>query len=187
MRIYTKTGDSGETGLVGGSRVSKDHIRVEAYGDVDELNAVIGYARSIGSDPELDSFLEFSQSALFELGAELATPSGGEQRSSGIRSEDISYLENLIDKFEEELPALKSFILPGGTPFAAALHLARTVCRRAERHAVMVVHAGEQVEQAPLIFLNRLSDALFVAARLACSRAGEGDVPWTARGTKSDG
>ena len=182
MRIYTKTGDTGETGLVGGSRVSKDHVRVEAYGDVDELNAVIGQARSLGGDPELDDFLAFSQSVLFELGAELATPSGGDQRSSGICQEDIERVETIIDTFQEELPALKSFILPGGTPFAASLHLARTVCRRAERHAVMVVHAGEEVAQEPLIFLNRLSDALFVLARIACHRAGEGDVAWTARG-----
>ena len=182
MRIYTKTGDTGETGLVGGSRVSKDHVRVEAYGDVDELNAVIGQARSLGSDPELDEFLSFSQSVLFELGAELATPSGGKQRSSGIREEDIDRVEKIIDKLQAELPPLKSFILPGGTPLAASLHLARTVCRRAERHAVMVVHAGEEVAQEPLMFLNRLSDALFVLARIACHRAGEADVAWTARG-----
>lgn len=182
MRIYTKTGDAGETGLVGGSRVTKDHVRVEAYGDVDELNAVIGQARSLGSDPELDDFLAFSQSVLFELGAELATPSGGKQRSSGICQDDITRVETVIDKLEEELPPLKSFILPGGTQFAASLHLARTVCRRAERHAVMVVHAGEEVAEEPLVFLNRLSDALFVLARVACLRAGEPDVAWTARG-----
>ncbi|MBT6432545.1 MAG: cob(I)yrinic acid a,c-diamide adenosyltransferase [Deltaproteobacteria bacterium] len=182
MRIYTKTGDAGETGLVGGSRVTKDHVRVEAYGDVDELNAVIGQARSIGNDPELDEFLAFSQSVLFELGAELATPSGGKQRSSGICQDDITRVEKVIDKLEEELPPLKSFILPGGTQFAASLHLARTVCRRAERHAVMVVHAGEEVADEPLVFLNRLSDALFVLARVACLRAGEPDVAWTARG-----
>ena len=182
MRIYTKTGDAGETGLVGGSRVTKDHVRVEAYGDVDELNAVIGQARSLGSDPELDDFLAFSQSVLFELGAELATPSGGKQRSSGICQDDIARVETVIDKLEEELPPLKSFILPGGTQFAASLHLARTVCRRAERHAVMVVHAGEEVAEEPLVFLNRLSDALFVLARVACLRAGEPDVAWTARG-----
>ena len=182
MRIYTKTGDAGETGLVGGTRVSKDHVRVEAYGDVDELNAVIGQARSLGSDPELDNFLAFTQSVLFELGAELATPSGKDQKSSGIREDDIARVEKIIDKLQDELPPLKSFILPGGTPFAASLHLARTVCRRAERHAVMVVHAGEQVADEPLIFLNRLSDALFVLARIACHRAGESDVPWLARG-----
>jgi len=186
MRIYTKTGDCGETGLVGGSRVSKDHVRVEAYGDVDELNAVIGQARSLGSDPELDDFLNFTQLVLFELGAELATPSGGEQRSSGIRPEDISRLETMIDKLEEGLPPLKSFILPGGTAFASSLHLARTVCRRAERHTVMVVHAGEEVSEQLLVFLNRLSDALFVLARTACLRAGESDVAWTARGRASE-
>ena len=183
MRIYTKTGDAGETGLVGGSRVSKDHVRVEAYGDVDELNAVIGQARSLGSDPELDEFLAFSQSVLFELGAELATPTGGKQRSSGICQADIERVESMIDRLQAELTPLKTFILPGGTPFAASLHLARTVCRRAERKAIMVVHAGEEVAQDPLIFLNRLSDALFVLARIACHRAGEPDVPWLARGT----
>ena len=183
MRIYTKTGDAGETGLVGGSRVAKDHVRVEAYGDVDELNAVIGQARSLGNDPELDDGLAFTQSVLLELGAELATPSGGKQRSSGITSADIERAESLIDKLQAELTPLKTFILPGGTPFAASLHLARTVCRRAERKAVMVVHSGEEVAQEPLIFLNRLSDALFVLARIACHRAGEPDVPWTARGT----
>ncbi len=182
MRIYTKTGDAGETGLVGGSRVSKAHVRVEAYGDVDELNAVIGQARSLGSDPELDEFLAFSQSVLFELGAELATPTGGKQRSSGICQEDIEQVETIIDKLQAELTPLKTFILPGGTPFASSLHLARTVCRRAERKAIMVVHAGEEVAQEPLIFLNRLSDALFVLARIACHRAGEPDVPWLARG-----
>ena len=154
MRIYTKTGDAGETGLVGGSWVAKDHVRVEAYGDVDELNAAIGYARTLGEDRELDELLFFMQSALFELGAELATPSGGKQRSSGVNQADIHRLETTIDKLDEELPALRSFILPGGTPFAAALHLARTVCRRAERRVIQMTHAGEEVAVEPLVFLR---------------------------------
>jgi cob(I)alamin adenosyltransferase len=181
VRIYTRTGDEGDTGLFGGGRVPKDDPRVEAYGAVDELNAFIGMARSIELMPRIDEILAPVQRDLFGLGAILATPDLDkmQEQLAKTRIDDarISQLERAIDAGEDELEPLKAFILPGGTPKAAALHVARTVCRRAERR---VVHLQQTVELPPLVtvYLNRLSDLLFVLARVANRRAGAGEVTW---------
>ncbi|HET7549983.1 MAG TPA: cob(I)yrinic acid a,c-diamide adenosyltransferase [Gemmatimonadaceae bacterium] len=181
MKIYTKTGDKGETGLFGGGRVSKSHPRVEAYGDIDELNAVIGLARSIEMMPRIDEVLAPVQRDLFSLGALLATPNHDKVRQqlekARIDEGRISELERAIDDGEAELEPLTAFILPGGTPKSAALHVARTVCRRAERK---VISLGSEVEVPPVVvkYLNRLSDLLFVLARVANRRAGAPEVIW---------
>lgn len=179
MKIYTKTGDRGETGLFGGPRVRKSDPRVEAYGDVDELNAAIGLVRAGVEDPELDAELGRIQAELFCVGAELATPHGARARSA-IPPVDPAWtarLERAIDAWEAELPALTRFVLPGGTRTAAALHVARTVCRRAERRAVTLA-AEAEVEDEVLAYLNRLSDLLFVAARVANHRARRDEPTW---------
>jgi cob(I)alamin adenosyltransferase len=177
MKIYTKTGDAGETGLFAGGRVAKDNLRVETYGAVDELNAVIGLARTVAAG-DLAAALARISSELFSLGADLATPLDA-ATAWIVRVDDTltARLETEIDRFETELPPLTNFILPGGAPVAAQLHLARTVCRRAERRAVQLARA-EPVNDAALRYLNRLSDWLFVAARLANHRAGRPDEPW---------
>jgi cob(I)alamin adenosyltransferase len=181
MKIYTKTGDTGETGLFGGGRVPKDDIRVDAYGDVDELNAVLGMARCIEIMPRIDEVLVPVQRDLFAIGALLATPDREKMalhlEKARIDEARITELEHAIDDAEQELEPLKAFIIPGGTPKAAALHLARTVCRRAERHVVRLQH---EVDLPPLavMYLNRLSDLLFTLARLANRRAGAGEVTW---------
>ena len=181
MKIYTKTGDTGDTGLFGGGRVPKDDPRVEAYGDVDELNAVIGMARAIELMPRVDEVLVPLQRDLFAIGALLATPDREKmaQHLEKARIDDrrIAELEQAIDDAESELEPLRAFILPGGTPKAAALHVARTVCRRAERHVVQLQHAVE-LPSLVVIYLNRLSDLLFTLARLANKRAGAGEVTW---------
>ena len=188
MRIYTRTGDTGETGLFGGQRVGKDALRVEAFGTVDELNAVLGIALSQGLEPELHDLLSSIQSDLFAVGADLATPDDeatrkGRIRISRIGAERPSRLETLIDRYEAELLPLQSFILPGGHPLAATLHLARAICRRAERCCVRL--AREQtapdasgVNPEIVRYLNRLSDLLFVLARVANHRHGMPDIPW---------
>jgi cob(I)alamin adenosyltransferase len=176
VKIYTKTGDGGETGLFGGQRVPKDALRVHAYGTVDECNAAVGLARAAGLDRALDGLLAQVQSQLFVVGADLATP--GERTSIPRVSEaEALFLEGAIDELEAGLEPLRQFILPGGTPGAAQLHVARTVCRRAERWAVSLAQA-EPINGRALIYLNRLSDFLFVAARAANARAGVPDVPW---------
>lgn len=181
MKIYTKTGDQGSTGLFGGGRVPKDDIRVEAYGDVDELNAVIGVARSVEPMPRVDEVLVPIQRDLFAIGALLATPDRDKMalhlQKARIDEARIVELERAIDDGEAELEPLTAFIIPGGTPKAAALHVARTVCRRAERH---VVRLQRDVELPPLavIYLNRLSDLLFTLARVASRRGGAGEVTW---------
>lgn len=180
MKIYTKTGDKGETALFGGQRVSKGHLRVEAYGTVDELNACLGVARAAGQLP-FDTLLETIQSTLFELGAELATPPSRERRPSQLDDRDIELLENAIDEHESALEPLTSFILPGGTPAAAALHLARTVCRRAERFVVTLRNREPETSEVALRYLNRVGDLLFVLARRANAVEGHGDVPWRSR------
>ena len=180
-KIYTKTGDTGDTGLFGGGRVGKDHPRVEAYGDIDELNAVLGMARAVEMMPRIDEVLVPVQRDLFAIGALLATPNRDKMREqlakARVDDERIAQLERAIDACDAELEPLRAFILPGGTPKAAALHVARTVCRRAERR---VVALQEEAELPPLvvIYLNRLSDLLFVLARLANRRAGAGEVTW---------
>ncbi len=179
MKIYTKTGDAGETGLFGGPRVKKSDARVDAYGEVDELNAAVGAVRAIVEDPEIDAQLARVQEELFCVGAELATPHGAKARSA-LPPVDAAWAERLeaaIDGWDAELPSLRHFVLPGGTRTAAALHLARTVCRRAERRVVALA-AQAEVEPAVLVYLNRLSDFLFVAARIANARARRGEPLW---------
>ena len=179
MKIYTKTGDDGQTGLFAGPRVSKDDPRIEAYGTVDELNAVLGLARCQSLPPEIDTILARLQNELFDLGAELATPNPKARGTDLISAAHIEALEKAIDHFDADLPPLKTFILPGGTPSAAWLHLARTVCRRGERRLVaLMTQAGEQIAPLPLVYLNRLSDLLFVLARAANQTAGKPDVRW---------
>ena len=183
MRIYTKTGDEGETGLLGGGRVGKDDARVQAYGDVDELNATIGFAASLEPPQFESSLLQSIQRDLFTIGAELATPDptklGKALARSGaaIGASDVGALEDVIDNHEATLEPLKNFILPGGTPKAAAFHVARTVCRRSER-AVVALSRQQQINPAIIHYLNRLSDLLFVLARSVNARAGRPDVTW---------
>lgn len=174
MKIYTKTGDKGETSLVYGMRVAKDAPRVEAYGTCDEANSVIGAALSLLPEStdwsELREVLHSIQTKLFHIGAELATPEGKKVRWP-IQEEDVLYLEQQIDKLDETLPPLANFILPGGHPAAATLHIARTVVRRAERSAVRIMET-EQINEIALKYLNRLSDYLFVAARYVNNKTG---------------
>jgi len=181
MKIYTKTGDGGETGLFGGGRVSKDHPRVEAYGDVDELNAAIGLARSIEMMPRIDEILVPLQRDLFAIGALLATPDREKMKKqlekASIDERRIAELEHAIDDGDRELEPLKAFIVPGGTPKAAALHVARTVCRRAERR-VIALPSTEEIPPIVVVYLNRLSDLLFTLSRVANRRAGAGEVTW---------
>jgi cob(I)alamin adenosyltransferase len=179
VKIYTKTGDAGDTGLFGGPRVRKSDARVEAYGDVDELNAAVGVVRAGVEDPEVDGLLARVQDELFCIGAELATPAEAKARSAipPVDARWVERLEAAIDAWTAELPPLTRFVLPGGTRTAAALHLARCVCRRAERRVVGLAAATE-VSPIALAYLNRLSDLLFVAARLANHRARKGEVEW---------
>ncbi len=185
MKIYTKTGDAGETGTFRGPRVSKDAPRIEAYGTVDELNACLGQARCGELPAEIDSLLRQIQNDLFDVGAELATPDAESKGMLTIGAPQIARLEAAIDRFEADLPKLEHFILPGGVPGAAGLHVARTVCRRAERRVVtLMAQPGENVAGDLLIYLNRLSDLLFVLARAANAAAGEPDVVWTHRDSR---
>jgi cob(I)alamin adenosyltransferase len=181
MKIYTKTGDSGETGLFGGGRVGKDHPRVEAYGDVDELNASLGLVRALEPMPRIDEVIVPIQRDLFAIGALLATPDREKMRASleKARLDDsrIRELEVAIDQCEAELEPLRSFIVPGGTAKAASLHVARTVCRRAERR-VVALQKDEELPAIVVVFLNRVSDLLFMLARVANRRAGAGEVSW---------
>lgn len=177
MKIYTKTGDDGETGLFGGPRVRKDAPRIEAYGAVDELNAVLGLARAETLPPDMDALLASIQNGLFDLGAELATPEPAKMGVSTVGASQIAKLETAIDHYEATLPALKQFVLPGGSRAAAALHIGRTVCRRAERRAITLATV-EPISAQLIIYLNRLSDLLFVLARAANQSAGLPDVPW---------
>ena len=174
MKIYTRGGDSGETSLFGGDRVAKNDPRIEAYGTVDELNSFIGLARATWASSPIDVQLGAIQADLFEIGAQLAAP--GSDRFPGVNRRRIDELEQAIDSMQSELPALTSFILPGGSLAAAQLHVARTVCRRAER---LIVSLGDS--KTTIAYLNRLSDYLFVAARLANLRHGTNDVPWSRR------
>lgn len=180
MKIYTTTGDQGETGLFGGRRVLKDHDRIEAYGAVDEINAFLGQARALGLASDLDAVLAHVQNDLFTIGGDLATPEEARVKQTQpleLRVDDIRRLEQAIDRLDAELPPLHQFILPGGTAIAAALHVARTVARRAERRVVSLAQ-GAQVHPQVIVYLNRLSDLLFVMARTANHRAGLPDVPW---------
>lgn len=177
MKIYTRTGDRGETSLVGGQRVPKDHLRIDAYGTVDELNSLLGLAAAVGPAPELATVLERLQNELFVLGADLATPPEHNSRVERISSNHIQRLEHDIDRLESSLESLKSFILPGGSTTAAYLHLARTVCRRAER-ICFSCRQTENISGEAMIFLNRLSDLLFIMARYQNKSENVADVPW---------
>ena len=179
MKIYTRTGDSGDTGLFDGTRVPKSDPRVAAYGDVDELNAWLGLARVDVRDTQLQEMLASIQRDLFALGARLADPAkkiAPRVAKAAVASEDISRLEEWIDLLETELPPLRRFILAGGSRGGAALHVARTVCRRAER--AMVALGRDAFEPELLVYVNRLSDLLFVMARAANHRAGETETEW---------
>lgn len=183
MKIYTRTGDQGDTslwGVAGEKRIAKDSARVEAYGTVDEANATLGLARSQlaaasdGPDAALDAVLEGVQHRLFSLGSDLATENP--RRQHHLADEDVAALERIIDQYDGQLPPLTQFVLPAGTPAACALHLARTVVRRAERRVVALY----RVEPGPAVhvrYLNRLSDLLFTLARAANGQSGRGDVP----------
>jgi cob(I)alamin adenosyltransferase len=181
VKIYTKTGDAGETALFGGGRVGKDHIRVATYGTVDELNASIGWAVTQVVDADIRARLSLLQHDLFTIGSELATPPSREGRTRPevplLPIGRIGEMEAWMDLADTELPELRAFVLPGGTPGAAALHVARTICRRAER-AVVHLAADESVDADVITYLNRLSDLLFTLARLENERHGTGDVEW---------
>jgi cob(I)alamin adenosyltransferase len=179
MKIYTKSGDTGETSLFDQTRVSKADARVEAYGEVDELNACLGVVRAAGVDADLAALLEEIQRRLFALGARLADPAAkiaGRVDKAAIASPDVERLEHAIDRLEGELPELRRFILPGGSTAGALLHVARTVCRRAERRVVAL--GADAVEPILIVYLNRLSDLLFVMGRAANRRAGMPETEW---------
>lgn len=184
MKLYTRSGDDGTTGLFGAGRVPKDSIRVTAYGQVDELNAALGLAASICDgtrtyEKHVRELIDALQNALFDLGADLATPPGSkhEQHVTRLSEQDIHHIEKTIDEIEDGNDALKTFILPGGTELAARLHLARTICRRAERDVVTLERA-ETINHINVLYLNRLSDLLFALARRVNKESGVGDVQW---------
>jgi cob(I)alamin adenosyltransferase len=181
MKIYTKTGDTGQTALFGGGRVPKSDPRVEAYGDVDELNATLGVVLATGPLARIDDVVAPIQQDLFAIGALLATPDRDRMQrhleKARIDDARIVELEHAIDAGDEELEPLKAFVMPGGTPKAAALHVARTVCRRAERR-VVDLSGGTEIPAVVIVYLNRLSDLLFTLARVANRRAGSTEVTW---------
>lgn len=178
MKIYTKGGDQGETGLLGGKRVPKDTLRIEAYGTLDELNSALGLALSHGDLPAVvRTRFQRVQSEIFQLGSELATPAEKKLTTVPVLAGDISRLEHEIDEMESELPALQQFILPGGSSPAAAIHLCRTVCRRAERLTV-TLGRNEPLRPEVIQYLNRLSDYFFVSARYVNLKLGVPDLPW---------
>ena len=178
MKIYTKTGDKGDTVLFGGKRVPKDALRVEAYGTVDELNSVLGIVLADNNESGIEMVLRPIQMRLFTLGAELATPDPNKVPGiPRVDREATADLEAQIDVLSDNLPPLRNFIVPGGTPAAARIHFARTVCRRAERTVVRLSHK-EPVRDEVIAYLNRLSDLLFVLARHVNAKAGVPEVPW---------
>ena len=185
MKLYTRTGDDGTTGLFSGARVSKDHPRIEAYGTVDELNAVLGLVlaacdRTHAFEQRVHEVVSVLQSRLFDIGADLATPEGAKQqaRIHRIDDEDVAEAEGWIDEMEAANPPLRSFVMPAGTELAARLHLARTVCRRAER-TIISLGSIEPVGEPLLRYMNRLSDLFFAMARRANHERGIPDAPWT--------
>ncbi len=185
MKIYTKTGDKGETSLFGGGRVKKSNLRIDAYGTVDELNSHLGLLRDHIADPELTNKLIYIQNKLFTMGSMLATPPDKKKLKSGkdrlqikvLEETDAKFLEQGIDEMNEELPPMTHFILPGGHPSVSYCHVARCVCRRAER-IVVALKENEAVEDTILVFLNRLSDYLFVLARKLSRDNGAREIPW---------
>jgi len=177
MKIYTKTGDKGDTSLYGGTRVKKDHFRIQAYGTLDELNSYLGLAVSINKTSELSRELTRIQAEIFELGAELATPADKIKKNIGITEAHVGELELAIDRMQAALEPLKTFILPGGSELAAILHIARTIARRAERE-IITLSKTDEVRDLVIQYVNRLSDYLFVVARSANRLAGVPDTPW---------
>ena len=183
FKIYTKTGDKGQTSLIGGTRVPKSHIRIESYGTVDELNSYIGLVNDFCENDKINLWLREIQDRLFTLGAELATTSSKEVKMKlpDLHQADIEWLEHGIDEMNESLPEMRSFILPGGHKAASACHIARCICRRAERLCVGMIENGEPVSEIILQYLNRLSDFLFVLARYITHINGKEEIPWRAR------
>ncbi len=185
MKIYTRTGDTGESSLFGGRRVRKDHLRLQSYGTIDELNAYIGVIRASNPPPEIDEMLSDLQDELFILGADLATPEAESVRSvPRITMTEVDDLETQIDAIDPKLKPLKKFIHPGGSLVAAHLHVARTICRRAERSVVQLA-GQEAVSEACIVYLNRLSDLLFVLARHANHLAGMPEPEWNPPAAKT--
>jgi len=181
MKIYTKTGDAGDTSLFGGKRVQKSTLRIDTYGTVDELNALLGVARALHPHSDIEELLEQIQNQLFVLGADLATPFDSAPATfQRIQQKDIQFLEETIDRLDTQLQPLNSFILPGGSMVSAQLHVARTVCRRAER-LVDALGRKEEIGKLPLIYLNRLADLLFVTARYVNTLAGIEETKWNAQ------
>ena len=178
MKLYTRTGDDGSTGLFGGERLGKEDMRVEAYGTVDELNSALGLAAATCTFDEISSVINMLQHRLFDLGADLSTPNAAEvQRSVRIEAQHVAELEKLIDQTSAKLPPLTSFVLPGGTELSARVHQARTICRRAERRIVALARRAP-VSDHVIPFINRLGDLLFTLARRANHLAAADDVPW---------
>jgi cob(I)alamin adenosyltransferase len=183
QKIYTKTGDDGTTGLFGGSRVKKNDHRLEAYGTIDELNSYIGLVRTLSTDQEVTEILLFIQNTLFVLGSKLASDEKGRQYTTllSLGENEIMRLEKTIDQFEVNLPELKQFILPGGNPLSAHCHVARTICRRAERRMSQLVDDGESLPDKSLEFINRLSDFLFVLSRKAALDGHSEETTWCSK------
>ncbi len=183
FKIYTKTGDKGSTSLIGGVRVPKNHIRIESYGTVDELNSQIGLVRDLGCSAEVSDWLREVQDRLFTLGSELATAPEKtvKMKLPDLHDSDVQWLEERMDAMNEALPEMRFFIIPGGNASASACHVARCICRRAERICVGMDAAGEKVPEFAVRYLNRLSDFLFVVARYITYQAGGEDLPWRAR------
>ncbi len=182
MKIYTRTGDKGDTGLLGGARVPKDHIRIEAYGTIDELNSHIGMLRDLGAFDQSDLLLAV-QDRLFTIGSRLASASEDEAdrfKVPHLAEADITALEAAMDAMDKELPEMRNFILPGGHPAVSQAHICRTVCRRAERNLVKLMHQ-EVLPEILVRYLNRLSDLLFVLARWLGKRTGAAEIPWRPR------
>lgn len=177
MKIYTKQGDDGATGLYGGGRLSKDDLRIEAYGTLDELSAHLGAVRAERLAADVDQLLQSVQCVLFVIGAQLAAPGAAPSPAGEVQPSDIVRLEQAIDRLDADLPPLQNFILPGGCALSAALHVARVVCRRAERRVVSL-DRQQPIHPQIVPYLNRLSDLLFVMARAENDRAGVPDVPW---------
>lgn len=181
MKIYTKTGDAGETSLFGGGRVSKHHLRVEAYGTIDEVNSLLGLARAAGPSQQGDLWLEKVQNQLFHLGSDLATPLDAKTDwITRVTEQDIAWLESTIDRMSDALAPLHNFILPGGAQVAAHLHVARAVCRRAER-LITALGESEDISEHVIPYVNRLSDWLFTLARYENMKAGESESKWSLR------
>jgi cob(I)alamin adenosyltransferase len=178
MKIYTRSGDDGSTGLYGGGRVSKCDLRIETFGIVDELNAQLGVVRALHLPKGFDEVLSTLQNQMFDLGAELATPDASSRGTASLQDAQVARIEGWIDHYEAGLAPLREFILPGGSPVAASLHFARCICRRAERRMVALAQVAE-VRETALKYMNRVGDLLFVLARAANAEVGQADVPWT--------